>query len=234
MNKKVLALLIACHWPLLSIATAQNVQVTNNAAHPVPVTISGGGTSGTVTQGSTTAGQSGMLGLGAVTTAAPSYTTAQTSALSLTLAGLLRVDGSGVTQPVSAASLPLPTGAATSGNQSTIITSLSSIDGKAAGDTTNGNKVQVKIWTGPANTANGQVATSTTSGVLKASNATRRRITFKNTDAAITVYIGTGTVTAANGFPLKAGESYTKTTTAAVNVIAASGTPTVAYDEESD
>lgn len=40
------------------------------------------------------------------------------------------VDGSAVTQPVSAASLPLPTGAATSANQSTANTSLSSIDGK--------------------------------------------------------------------------------------------------------
>lgn len=38
---------------------------------------------------------------GSVTTAAPSYTTGQMSALSLTLAGALRVDGSAVTQPVS-------------------------------------------------------------------------------------------------------------------------------------
>src|SRR5262245_41908692 len=35
----------------------------------------------------------------------------------VTAAGALQVDGSGVTQPVSAASLPLPTGAATSANQ---------------------------------------------------------------------------------------------------------------------
>lgn len=38
---------------------------------------------------------------GSVTTAAPAYTTGQMSALSLTTTGLLRVDGSGVTQPVS-------------------------------------------------------------------------------------------------------------------------------------
>lgn len=54
-----------------------------------------------VTQGSTTSGEKGPLVQGAVTTAAPAYTTAQTSPLSLTTAGLLRVDGSGVTQPVS-------------------------------------------------------------------------------------------------------------------------------------
>ena len=52
-----------------------------------------GGTSGVVTQGSTTAGQSGMLSQGAVTTANPTYTTAQTSPLSLDTAGNLRVKG---------------------------------------------------------------------------------------------------------------------------------------------
>src|SRR6516164_4858608 len=50
---------------------------------------------------SATAGQSGPLVMGAVTTAAPTYTTAQTNPLSLTTAGLLRVDGSGATQPIS-------------------------------------------------------------------------------------------------------------------------------------
>jgi len=54
-----------------------------------------------VAQGSTTSGQKGGLTLGAVTTAAPTYTTAQSSPLSLTTAGALRVDNSGVTQPVS-------------------------------------------------------------------------------------------------------------------------------------
>ena len=54
-----------------------------------------------VAQGSTTSGEKGPLVQGAVTTAAPTYVTAQTSPLSLTVAGALRVDGSGVTQPVS-------------------------------------------------------------------------------------------------------------------------------------
>lgn len=40
----------------------------------------------------------------------------------------LKTDGSGVTQPISAVSLPLPTGASTSANQSTEITSLQIID----------------------------------------------------------------------------------------------------------
>ena len=57
-------------------------------------------------QASATAGQKGNLIFGAVTTAAPAYTTAQSNPLSLTTTGLLRVDGSGVTQPVSIASVP--------------------------------------------------------------------------------------------------------------------------------
>lgn len=68
-----------------------------------------------VAQASTTSGQKGPLVQGAVTTAAPTYTTAQTDPLSLTTSGALRVDigatsanataikvdGSAVTQPVS-------------------------------------------------------------------------------------------------------------------------------------
>jgi len=54
-----------------------------------------------VSQGSTTSGQKGGLSLGAVTTGSPTYTTAQTSPLSLTTAGALRVDASATTQPVS-------------------------------------------------------------------------------------------------------------------------------------
>jgi hypothetical protein len=52
-------------------------------------------------QASTTSGQTGPLIQGAVTTAAPTYTTAQTSPLSLTTAGALRTDASGSTQPIS-------------------------------------------------------------------------------------------------------------------------------------
>lgn len=48
--------------------------------------------------------------------------------LQVNSSGDLRVDGSAVTQPVSAASLPLPTGAATSANQATEITSLANLD----------------------------------------------------------------------------------------------------------
>ena len=46
-----------------------------------------------------TAGQKGMLAMGAVTSAAPTYTSAQTNPLSLTTSGALRVDASAATQP---------------------------------------------------------------------------------------------------------------------------------------
>lgn len=81
-------------------------------------------------QGSSTASQTGPLIQGAVTTAAPSYTTAQTSPISLTTAGAVRTDSSATTQPISAAALPLPSGASTAANQTTANSSLSSIDGK--------------------------------------------------------------------------------------------------------
>lgn len=60
------------------------IAATSNALN---VNISSGGT---VAQGSSTSGQGGSLVMGAVTTSAPSYTNAQTSPLSLTVAGDLR------------------------------------------------------------------------------------------------------------------------------------------------
>ncbi len=67
----------------------------------------------TVAQGSTTSGQTGQLIQGAVSTSAPTYSNGQTDPLSLTTAGALRVDASGSTAP-------LPTGAATAANQTSV------------------------------------------------------------------------------------------------------------------
>lgn len=66
-----------------------------------------------VSQGSTTSGQKGDLTQGAVTTSAPSYTTSQTSPLSLTTAGALRTDASATTQPVSGTVTITPSGTQT-------------------------------------------------------------------------------------------------------------------------
>src|SRR6202012_2399104 len=72
------------------------------------------------TAGSSSAGETGNMEMAAVTTASPSYTTGQTNYLSLTTAGALRTDASATTQPISAASLPLPTGASTAANQTSV------------------------------------------------------------------------------------------------------------------
>lgn len=52
-------------------------------------------------QNANTSGQSGVLIQGAVTTAAPTYSTGKINPLSISTTGNLRVDGSSVTQPVS-------------------------------------------------------------------------------------------------------------------------------------
>lgn len=54
-----------------------------------------------VSQGTALGSNTGPMIQGSVTTAAPTYTTGQISPVSLTTAGAVRVDGSGVTQPVS-------------------------------------------------------------------------------------------------------------------------------------
>jgi hypothetical protein len=98
--------------PALSAGSAAigSVTVSNfPATQPVSGTVTANAGSGTFTvsdtnfvvQASTTSGQKGLLVQGAVTTSAPSYTTAETSPLSLTTAGAVRVDASATTQPVS-------------------------------------------------------------------------------------------------------------------------------------
>lgn len=108
------------------VASMTALKVDGSAVtQPVSGTVTANAGTGTFTttdanaqsQGSTTSGQKGFLELGAVTTAAPSYTTAQSSPLSLNTSGGLRVDGSGVTQPVSGTLSvnALPTGSNTIG-----------------------------------------------------------------------------------------------------------------------
>lgn len=83
--------------------------------------------------------------------------------------------------------------------------------------------------------ANGQVSVDTTVGGVTVASArdTRKSLLVRNR-GTVTVYVGTGTVSASNGFPLDAGEAMTILTTAAVKAIAASSSATVAYLEEYD
>jgi len=105
--KSATDLISGVHYPRRKIVFGVDGTATDvSATDPLPVTLAGDSvtvatTPETVGQNSTTSGQSGNLVQGAVTTAAPTYTTAQTSPLSMTTAGALRVDGSGTTQPIS-------------------------------------------------------------------------------------------------------------------------------------
>lgn len=90
----------------------------NNASGASAVNIQDGGNSITV-DGSVTVSGTVAATQSGVWTVQPGNT-ANTTAW--------KVDGSAVTQPISAVSLPLPTGAATSANQTTEITSLQLID----------------------------------------------------------------------------------------------------------
>ena len=100
--------------------------------------------------------------------------------------------------------------------------------------TTNRVTAKVDKVQGAANMANNQVATSVTAATLVAARATRRSVVIKNMDSLITVYIGVATVTTANGLPLLAGESVSIDWVGLIQVIAASGTPVVAYSETYD
>lgn len=101
----------------------------------------------TAVMGKTTAGGGAFVDVkvspsGALSVA--STITDGTDTALVTPAGSLQVDGSGVTQPVSAASLPLPTGAATSANQTTLGNQTTKInDGTTTVAVTVGNALQV-------------------------------------------------------------------------------------------
>jgi hypothetical protein len=117
---------------------AQKTQVVDGSGNVIGATsnaldvnIKSGASSGAVAQGSTTSGQTGGLTQGAVTTAPPTYTTAQTSPLSLTTAGGLRVDGSGTTQPVSGTVAATQSGTWTVQPGNTANTTAWKVDGSA-------------------------------------------------------------------------------------------------------
>ena len=117
--------------------------------------------------GSTTSGQKGNLILGAVTTSDPSYTTAQTNALSLLPNGYLRVSAvaSGTTA-VTVASLPLPSTAATSTKQSDGTQKTQIVDGSGNVIASTSNALNINISSGSiANTS--FTATQSTATSLK-------------------------------------------------------------------
>lgn len=126
-----------------------------------------------VSQGSTTSGEKGPLIQGAVTTAAPTYTTAQTNPLSLTTAGALRVDASGSTQPVS---------------------------GTVTANAGTGTFATSEI--AAASSAVTSVASSATSVSLLASNANRKQAAFFN-DSTQILYLKLGTTASLTSYTVQ-------------------------------
>ncbi len=123
----------------------------------------------------------------------------------------LKVDGSAVTQPVSASSLPLPTGAATAAKQPAIGTAGSAstdvitVQGIASGTALAVNSTPVS----PGSILNG-VTNVTTAGtrVVLASSTTCRSVTVraKHTNTGV-IYVGNSSVSSSNGYTLLPGES---------------------------
>jgi len=104
----------------------------------------------------------------------------------------LLVDGSGVTQPISAISLPLPSGAATAANQSTANSSLASVDSKLpAGLTVSSTRLLVdgSGTTQPTSVAartptTTSISSSATSVTILALNSSRRGFSVSNVSTA--------------------------------------------------
>lgn len=134
----------------------------------------------------------GSFGLIALFKRALQNWTALLSRIPALASGRVPVDGSGVTQPVSAASLPLPTGAATAANQSTSNTSLSSIDTKLPSQVIPGLLPVDTL--GQAGVARQLAATATSAST--ALTTTCRRVSIYANGIAIRYSIGTGTQTA--------------------------------------
>lgn len=123
------------------------------------------------------------------------------------LANPLVCDSSGFTQPVSAASLPLPVGAATSALQTAGNSSLSSIDGKIT-TTVNGIKVDGSAVTQPISAASLPLPP----GASTAANQATGNASLASIDGKITV-VNTGAVTiTSSALPTGAATSALQTT----------------------
>ena len=188
-----------------SIPVTGSVSITGTPA----VTV----TSGTVTVANASIGNTGattptqaQLSGGAVTTAAPSYTTGQMNSLSLTTAGALRVDASGTTQTVSISGTP-----AVTVSSGTVTANLGTIAGVST-ETTLSTRLADSTFTGRINTQ-GQKAMAASTPVVIASDQSAISVTGSVT-ASGTVTANQGTAnTAANAWFIKNSDG---TNTAAV------------------
>jgi hypothetical protein len=116
----------------------------------------------------------------------------------VTASNALKTDGSAVTQPVSAASLPLPAGAATSANQTTANASLASIDAGipvALGQTTMANSMPVVLASNQASIpVTATISGSATEAELATFTLQANGIASANLKSMVSLLNATGTV----------------------------------------
>ena len=136
--------------------TASDVRVADDASGDQLLTFTHSTSGGIVVAGATvidTGSDFAMVGSAQpmpVSDNGGSITVDNAGTFSVQVTGSVTVDGSGVTQPVSVASLPLPSGAATAANQTTANASLATIGGAVSG-----SEMQVDIVSSiPAGTNN--------------------------------------------------------------------------------
>lgn len=193
---------------LTGVATAAN-QATGNAslssidgklsslgqkamAASVPVVLASDQSAVTVT-GTVTANNPSVSATGAAVPASATQVAGSDGtnlvAVKVSAAGVVSVDGSGVTQPVSAASLPLPAGASTAANQATEIASLASIDSDV--------DVALSTRASAANQATEIASLSSIDGKLTSPLAVSQSGTWNITNVSGTVSLPTGASTAA-------------------------------------
>ncbi len=86
--------------------------------------------------------------------------------------------------------------------------------------------------TGAANLATSQVTSTSSAATLVVARPTRRSVLIRNTDAANSIWVGPATVTTANGFLIKAGESVPFTWVGLIQVIDSGSHAVVAIADE--
>ena len=154
--------LVVAISPNNTVAATQSGTWNIGTITTLPALAAGSAVIGVVgnTQGSTTSGQSGPLIQGAVTTSTPSYTTTQTSPLSLDTNGGLRVQAAGVTPAAGTASAIVTGGTAlnaiTGPVRGCYITNPTSATDQAIGTAEN---LYVNPVTTAATTGNGTTST---------------------------------------------------------------------------
>ena len=170
---------------------------------------------GTITATNTTPGNFQTLGYGAVTTSAPTYTTATNNALSLTTAGALRVDNSGVTQPVSGTVATTQSGVWNTGRTWSLASATDSITVVPSGTQTVSGTITANVGT-----TNGLALDSSVQNLITAVKATigiAGTVWFDPTTQPVTYYVRRETVNEGTG-------AYTVTWE---NVSGTTATPTV-------